>query len=263
MELAAGGTLVLDEVTALPPEIQTKIARALQERRFYRVGHGGGSVGSEALPLEARIIGTTCRFLNAPNELGGMRPELYDRLVNLHINLPPLRERVQDIPAFAALFMREEAGRAAVPLRGFSSEALKTLQNRAWPGNLRQLRNVIEWIGIAYPDLPAEAPYGVKHLPPDIPPSHREGEAGALQETRGGSLNADIFADMPLREAREAFERTYLLAQLERFGGNVSQTAKFVGMERSALHRKLKMLEESAPVLEEQEGDVPSLQHHG
>lgn len=258
-ELAAGGTLVLDEVSALPADIQAKVARILQERRFHR-GNQGGADG-EILPLEARIVGTTCA-LSADTSVtghGGIRPDLHDRLTGLHIHMPPLREREQDIAEFVALFMRLEAGRSAVPLRSFSAGALKNLQNRAWPGNLRQLHNVIEWIGIVHRDLPADVPCGVEHLPSDPRFSHRGGEADDLLETGSAGLSADIFADMPLREAREAFERTYLLAQLERFGGNVSQTAKFVGMERSALHRKLKALEESALVLEEREEGRPSL----
>ncbi|WP_291296995.1 sigma-54 dependent transcriptional regulator [Elioraea sp.] len=226
LEHAHGGTLLLDEVADMPLETQGKIVRVLQDQAFERVG------GATRVKVDVRVIATTNRDLAAEIQAGRFREDLYYRLNVVPLRIPALRERREDIPALARHFLARSAEASGLALRDLSEDALAVLQAYDWPGNVRQLRNLMDWLLIMAPGEPRE-PLRAEHLPPDI------GAAAptVLRWERGGEIMS-----LPLREARELFERQYLLAQLNRFAGNISRTASFVGMERSALHRKLKTL---------------------
>jgi two-component system nitrogen regulation response regulator NtrX len=225
-EQAHGGTLFLDEVADMPLETQGKIVRVLQEQTFERVG-GAGKV-----EVDVRVIASSNRDLAAEIAGGRFREDLFYRLSVVPIRVPPLRERRDDIPALARYFMQRSAQAAGLAPREFGEDSLAALQAYEWPGNVRQLRNVVDWLLIMAPGDPRE-PIRADMLPAEI---------GAIAPAvvrwdKGGEIMS-----LPLRDAREVFEREYLLAQVTRFGGNISRTAAFVGMERSALHRKLKSL---------------------
>jgi two-component system nitrogen regulation response regulator NtrX len=226
LEYAHGGTLLLDEVADMPLETQGKIVRVLQDQAFERVG------GATRVKVDVRVIATTNRDLAAEIQAGRFREDLYYRLNVVPLRIPALRERREDIPALARHFLARSAEASGLPLRDLSDDALAVLQSYDWPGNVRQLRNLMDWLLIMAPGE-AREPIRADHLPPDI------GAAAptVLRWDRSGEIMS-----LPLREARELFERQYLLAQLNRFSGNISRTATFVGMERSALHRKLKTL---------------------
>jgi len=226
LEHAHGGTLLLDEVADMPLETQGKIVRVLQDQAFERIG------GATRVKVDVRVIATTNRDLAAEIAAGRFREDLYYRLNVVPLRVPALRERREDIPALARHFLARSAESSGLPLRDLSEDALAVLQSYDWPGNVRQLRNLMDWLMIMAPGEPRE-PIRAEHLPPDI------GAAAptVLRWDKSGEIMA-----LPLREARELFERQYLLAQLNRFSGNISRTASFVGMERSALHRKLKTL---------------------
>lgn len=226
LEKAHGGTLLLDEVADMPPETQGKIVRVLQEQTFQRVG------GQRSVEVDVRVIAATNRDLDSLMAEGSFREDLYYRLNVVPIRVPALRERAEDVPTLIEAFMAKAAASSGVPLRVLSAEAMAALQGYDWPGNVRQLRNVVDWILIMAPGGPGAA-VGADMLPPDI-----IGPAAGLAP---GEAASEVMA-MPLREAREVFERQYLAAQVSRFGGNISRTASFVGMERSALHRKLRSL---------------------
>jgi two-component system, NtrC family, nitrogen regulation response regulator NtrX len=224
-EQAHGGTLFLDEVADMPLETQGKIVRAVQDQTFERVG--GGRV-----EVDVRVIASTNRDLAFEIAAGRFREDLYYRLAVVPIRVPSLRERCEDIPLLARHFMIRAAEAARLTPREFGEDAMAALQAYEWPGNVRQLRNVIDWLLIMAPGESREA------LRADMLPA----EIGSIAPTvvkwdKGGEIMT-----LPLRDAREVFEREYLLAQVTRFGGNISRTAAFVGMERSALHRKLKSL---------------------
>ncbi len=225
-EQAHGGTLLLDEVADMPLETQGKIVRALQEQVFERVG------GGQRVEVDVRVIATSNRDLQAEIDQGRFRQDLFYRLSVVPIRVPSLTERREDIPHLARHFMQRSAEGSGLPVREFGEDAMAALQAYDWPGNVRQLRNVVDWLLImAQGDV--KEPIRADTLPPEI---------GAITPTvlkwdKGGEIMG-----LPLREAREVFEREYLLAQVTRFGGNISRTASFVGMERSALHRKLKSL---------------------
>ncbi|MGQ9366103.1 nitrogen assimilation response regulator NtrX [Azospirillum sp. A39] len=225
-EQAHTGTLLLDEVADMPLETQGKIVRALQEQTFERVG------GGHRVEVDVRVIATSNRDLQAEIEQGRFRQDLFYRLAVVPIRVPSLAERREDIPLLARHFMQRSAEAAGLPAREFGEDAMAALQAYDWPGNVRQLRNVVDWLLIMAQGDPKE-PIRADMLPPEI---------GAITPTvlkwdKGGEIMG-----LPLRDAREVFEREYLLAQVTRFGGNISRTAAFVGMERSALHRKLKSL---------------------
>jgi two-component system, NtrC family, nitrogen regulation response regulator NtrX len=225
-EQAHGGTLFLDEVADMPLETQGKIVRVLQEQTFERVG------GSGKVEVDVRVIASSNRDLAAEIAGGRFREDLFYRLSVVPIRVPPLRERREDIPALARYFMIRSAEAARLSPREFGEDALAALQAYEWPGNVRQLRNIVDWLLIMAPGDPRE-PIRADMLPAEI---------GAIAPAvvrwdKGGEIMS-----LPLRDAREVFEREYLLAQVTRFGGNISRTAAFVGMERSALHRKLKSL---------------------
>jgi len=226
LERADGGTLFLDEVADMPLETQGRILRVLQDPRFVRPG------GNNRVEVDVRVIASSSRDLPALMQAGKFREELYYRLCVVPIAVPSLAERRTDIPLLAKTFMERAARHAGLPPRIIGEDAMAVLQAADWPGNVRQLRNVVEWMLIMSPG-DAKTPIGIDGLPPDQTNSAAEG----MDPTANGELIA-----MPLREAREQFERAYLQAQLDRFGGNISRTATFVGMERSALHRKLKTL---------------------
>ncbi len=226
LERAHGGTLLLDEVSDMPLETQGKIVRALQDQSFERLG------GSARVKVDVRVLAITNKDLQAEIAAGRFREDLYYRLAVVPLKVPALRERREDVPALARLFLARSAENSGMPGRELSADALAALQSYDWPGNVRQLRNLMDWLLIMAPGS-AQDMIRAEMLPPEIGAS-----APAL-------FNADPSADimgLPLREARDMFETQYLQAQLLRFGGNISRTANFVGMERSALHRKLKQL---------------------
>jgi two-component system nitrogen regulation response regulator NtrX len=226
LERANGGTLLLDEVADMPLETQGRILRLLQEQRFTRLG------GDQRVEVDLRVIASTSRDIKAEMAAGRFREDLYYRLNVVPLRMPALGERRTDIPILARHFMERMAKSAGLVPRPIGDDAMAVLQTAEWPGDVRQLRNTIEWMLIMAPGE-AQTPIGADGLPPDLTNS----AAGAMDPTSNAEL-----VSMPLREAREHFERAYLHAQLQRFGGNISRTATFVGMERSALHRKLKTL---------------------
>lgn len=225
-ERAHGGTLLLDEVADMPMETQGKIVRVLQDQMFERVG------GVARVKVDVRVLATSTQDLQLAIEAGQFRQDLYYRLAVVPIKVPPLIERREDIPVLARHFMARATDTAGLPSRELGEDALAALQAYTWPGNVRQLRNIIDWLLIM---TPAEHRGAIRAdmLPPEIGAI----TPAVLQWEKGGEIMG-----LPLREARELFEREYLLAQVTRFGGNISRTAGFVGMERSALHRKLKSL---------------------
>ena len=226
LERAHGGTLLLDEVSDMPLETQGKIVRALQDQTFERIG------GSSRVKVDVRVLSTTNRDLQAEIAAGRFREDLFYRLAVVPLRVPALRERREDIPVLAQGFLARSAELSGMPGRLLSTDALTTLQAYDWPGNVRQLRNLMDWLLIMAPGGPAD-PIRAEMLPPDV--------SSAAPALFNSDPSADIMA-LPLREARDLFETQYLQAQLLRFGGNISRTAGFVGMERSALHRKLKQL---------------------
>lgn len=227
LEQAQGGTLLLDEVGNMPLEAQGRLVRVLQENKFARAG------GAESITCDVRILAASTRNLKDAIANGDFREDLYYRLNVVPIHIPPLKARREDIPALADHFIRLYSTQSGQKPREMEQGALIALQDYDWPGNVRQLRNVIEWVMIMGGG--EQAAIAKKDLPPEI-----TGEAPA-GESRAASIQD--YMTYPLREAREAFERDYLERQLARFGGNISKTAAFVSMERSALHRKLKSLD--------------------
>src|SRR5690242_16570307 len=225
-ERAHGGTLFLDEVADMPLETQGKIVRALQEQTFERVG------GSRRVEVDVRVLASSNRELPSEIAAGRFREDLFYRLNVVPIRVPPLRERREDIPLLARHFMQRGAAAARIQPREFGEDSLAALQAYTWPGNVRQLRNVIDWLLIMAPGDTAE-PVRADMLPNEIT---------AIAPTVVKWDKGSEIMTLPLRDAREVFEREYLVAQVTRFGGNISRTAAFVGMERSALHRKLKSL---------------------
>jgi two-component system nitrogen regulation response regulator NtrX len=226
LERAHGGTLLLDEVSDMPLETQGKIVRALQDSTFERLG------GSARVKVDVRVLSATNKDLHAEIAAGRFREDLYYRLAVVPLKVPALKDRREDVPLLAELFLARSAESSGMPARELSADAIAALQAYDWPGNVRQLRNLMDWLLIMAPGGPAD-PIRADMLPPEIGSG-----APAL-------LTIDPTADimgLPLREARDLFETQYLQAQLMRFGGNISRTAQFVGMERSALHRKLKQL---------------------
>lgn len=225
-EQADGGTLLLDEVGDMPLETQGKIVRVLQEQTFERVG------GTARVEVDVRVIATTTRDLQEAITEGEFREDLYYRLNVVPLRIPALKERREDIPGLAMHFMERAARSAGSVARRLGDDALAALQAYDWPGNVRQLRNVMDWLLIMAPGDSREV------IRADMLPAEIGAQAPEVLRLEKSS---EIMA-LPLRDAREMFEREYLLAQITRFNGNISRTAEFVGMERSALHRKLKAL---------------------
>jgi two-component system nitrogen regulation response regulator NtrX len=226
LEEAHGGTLFIDEIADMPRETQNKILRVLVEQTFQRVG------GSTKVTVDVRIVSSTSRNIEVDIASGKFREDLYHRLSVVPIRVPPLAERRDDIPELVDYFMNHISHTTGLPKRRIGADALAVLQSHDWPGNVRQLRNNVERLMIlAGGDADAEITANM--LPPDV---------GSMIPTMPNGDGGEQLMRLALREAREVFEREYLLAQISRFGGNISRTAEFVGMERSALHRKLKAL---------------------
>ena len=226
LEEAHGGSLFIDEITDMPRETQSKILRVLVDQTFPRVG------GVTKVAVDVRIISSTSRNIEAEIGAGRFREDLYHRLSVVPIRVPSLAERREDIPPLVDYFMEQISHATGLPQRKIGADALAVLQSHNWPGNVRQLRNNVERLMIlAGGD--AGAVITANMLPQDV---------GAMVPTMPNGNGGERLMGVALREARELFEREYLLAQINRFGGNISRTAEFVGMERSALHRKLKAL---------------------
>jgi len=226
LEEAHGGTLFVDDIADLPPETQNKILRVLVDQTFQRVG------GASKVAVDVRIMSSTARNLEALIAEGKFREDLYHRLSVVPIRVPPLAERREDIPALVDYFMDQISQATGLPKRRIGEDAMAVLQSHNWPGNVRQLRNNIERLMILAGGDP-DAVMDAGMLPPDV---------GSMVPTMPNGNGGEHLMGLALREAREVFEREYLVAQISRFGGNISRTAEFVGMERSALHRKLKAL---------------------
>lgn len=226
LEEAHRGVLYLDEIGDMPRETQNKVLRVLVDQQFERVG------GTKRVKVDVRILSSTSRNLEALVSDGRFREDLYHRLAVVPINVPRLAERREDIPYLVDHFMKRISEQAGIKARRIGDDALAVLQAHDWPGNVRQLRNNVERLMILVRGDDVEAPITAELLPSEI---------GADMPKTPSSSDQHIMS-LPLREAREQFEKEYLAAQINRFGGNISKTAEFVGMERSALHRKLKSL---------------------
>src|SRR5256884_255340 len=226
LEESHGGTLFVDEIADMPRETQNKILRVLVEQTFQRVS------GTQKVQVDVRIISSTGRNIEAEIAAGKFREDLYHRLSVVPIRVPPLAERREDIPSLIEYFMHQISQATGLPKRLIGEDAMAVLQSHDWPGNVRQLRNNVERLMILAGGDP-EAVINADMLPQDV---------GSMVPSMPGGDGGEHLMGLPLREAREVFEREYLVAQISRFGGNISRTAEFVGMERSALHRKLKAL---------------------
>jgi len=226
LEEAHGGTLFLDEIADMPMETQGKILRVLVEQNFQRVG------GVTRVHVDVRIISSASRDLLSAITEKTFREDLYHRLAVVPIHVPNLAERREDIPDLIEYFIDQLAQTTGMPRRPVGGDALAVLQSHDWPGNVRQLRNNVERMMILAAGDPGST-ISADMLPPEI---------GSMVPATPNGAGGEKLMSLPLRDAREVFEREYLLAQINRFSGNISRTAEFVGMERSALHRKLKSL---------------------
>jgi two-component system nitrogen regulation response regulator NtrX len=227
LEQAHGGTLFLDEIADMPIATQARILRVLTDQSFSRIG------GTRIVKVDVRVVSATSRDLTHEIAEGRFREDLYYRLNVVPVILPPLSERREDIPALVIHFMAHYAADRRVPTPEIAPDAMVALQSYDWPGNVRQLRNVVERTIILAPGD------RIGRIDLDLLPAEVLGDQGDLG---GGGANSGAIMGAPLREARETFEREYLRVQIRRFSGNISRTASFIGMERSALHRKLKLL---------------------
>ncbi|MCR5859777.1 sigma-54 dependent transcriptional regulator [Mesorhizobium sp. J428] len=226
LEEAHRGILYLDEVADMPRETQNKILRVLVDQQFERVG------GTKRVKVDVRIISSTAHNLEAMIADGRFREDLYHRLAVVPVPVPGLSERREDIPLLVHHFMEIVGAQAGIKPRRMGDDAMAVLQAHNWPGNVRQLRNNVERLMILARGDDVDAPITADLLPAEI---------GDVMPRAPNQSDQHIMA-LPLREARELFEKEYLIAQINRFGGNISRTAEFIGMERSALHRKLKSL---------------------
>jgi two-component system nitrogen regulation response regulator NtrX len=226
LEHAHGGTLFLDEIADMPMTTQAKILRVLTDQSYTRVG------GQRPIKVDVRVLSATSRNLQEEIDAGRFREDLFYRLNVVPVKLPPLRERREDIPELVSHFLARFAAERRMSAPRISEEAMAALQAHDWPGNVRQLRNIIERTLILAPGDRVSC-IEVDLLPPEVLDN---------QSAMSGASTAMAIMGSPLREARESFEREYLKIQIRRFSGNISRTASFIGMERSALHRKLKAL---------------------
>ena len=226
LEEAHGGTLFIDEIADMPRETQNRVLRVLVDQTFQRVG------GSNKISVDVRIISSTGRNIEAEITAGRFRDDLYHRMSVVPIRVPPLAERREDIADLVLYFMEQISHTSGLPKRIIGEDALAVLQSHDWPGNVRQLRNNVERLMILASGDP-DSVITASMLPQDV---------GSMVPSMPNGNGGEHLMGLPLREAREVFEREYLVAQISRFGGNISRTAEFVGMERSALHRKLKAL---------------------
>jgi len=226
LEEAHRGILYLDEIGDMPRETQNRILRVLVDQQFERVG------GTTRVKVDVRIISSSSHNLETLIAQGRFREDLYHRLAVVPVIVPGLSERREDIPFLVDHFMRQVAMQAGIKPRRIGEDAMAVLQAHNWPGNIRQLRNNVERLMILARGDDVDAPITADLLPAEI---------GDVMPRTPNQSDQHIMA-LPLREARELFEKEYLIAQINRFGGNISRTAEFIGMERSALHRKLKSL---------------------
>ncbi len=223
-ERAHGGTLYIDDVADMPRESQSRVLRVLVEQRFRRLG------GDQDVQVDVRVVSSTSRDLNEEIAAGRLREDLFHRLNVVPLRVPGLSERREDIPGLIEYYIERLSAASGLPKRRLADDAYATLQVQSWPGNVRQLRNVVERILILAAGDP-DQPISADMLPPE-----------ASASPPAGGMGTERIIALPLREARELFEKEYLDAQIMRFGGNISRTAAFIGMERSALHRKMKSL---------------------
>ncbi|HWU81043.1 MAG TPA: sigma-54 dependent transcriptional regulator, partial [Caulobacter sp.] len=235
-ERAHGGTLYLDEVADMPRETQGRILRVLVEQRFRRVG------GDNDVQVDVRVISSSSRDLRDEIAAGRFREDLFHRLNVVPVRVPGLAERREDIPELINFFVDRISEATGLQRRKLGEDALATLQVQTWPGNVRQLRNNVERMLILASGEPGDL------ITAEMLSGNDQPSAG-----NAGAIGAERIIALPLREARELFEREYLNAQILRFGGNISRTANFIGMERSALHRKLKSLGVAGARAEEEE----------
>lgn len=226
LEEAHGGSLYIDEIGDMPRETQNRILRVLVDQNFQRVG------GATRVHVDVRIISSSSRDLASLIADGHFREDLYHRLGVVPIRVPPLSERREDVPELIEFFMEQISVASGLPRRRIGSDAMAVLQSHEWPGNVRELRNNVERLMILTKGDPT-AEVTVEMLPAEV---------GAMVPTTPSGAGGERLMSLPLRDAREIFEREYLIAQIARFSGNISRTAEFIGMERSALHRKLKSL---------------------
>ncbi len=226
LEQAHGGTLFLDEIADMPVATQARILRVLTDQSFSRVG------GTRTVKVDVRVVSATARDLMAEIAAGRFREDLYYRLNVVPVAIPLLTERREDIPVLVEHFVAHYASERRVPTPEVAPDAMVALQSYEWPGNVRQLRNVVERTVILAPG-DRIGRIDLDLLPPEV--------LGRPADDAGG-MRASVIMGAPLKEARESFEREYLRVQIRRFSGNISRTASFIGMERSALHRKLKLL---------------------
>jgi two-component system nitrogen regulation response regulator NtrX len=240
LELANQGTLFIDEVADLPMATQNKILRFLQDHTIERPG------SNKIVKLDVRVIAASSRDLQEEVKAGRFRQDLFYRLNVVPIKVPSLAERKEDIPLLCNYFLKYLEEVAGLPHRTLGEDTIAAMQAYNWPGNVRQLRNIMEWL-LIMTQGPYHEPIRAEMLPPEI----LSGGAKIIRP----ETNSDVMS-MPLREAREIFERQYLAAQMNRFNGNISRTSAFVGMERSALHRKLKSLNINAANINSQEEET-------
>jgi len=226
LEEADGGTLFIDEIADMPRETQNRILRVLTDQTFQRVN------GSVKVQVDVRIISSTARDIEQEIADGRFREDLFHRLSVVPIRVPPLAERREDIPELVQYFLDQISVTTGLARRTIGDDALAVLQSHDWPGNIRQLRNNVERL-LILAGGDAQSAITANLLPPDV---------GSLVPSMPHGNGGEQLMSLPLRDAREVFEREYLVAQINRFSGNISRTAEFVGMERSALHRKLKAL---------------------
>ena len=220
-EVADGGTLFLDEVGESPPSVQAKLLRAIQEKEIVRVG------GTDPIKVDVRILAATNRDLEAEVKAGRFREDLFYRLSAFPLHLAPLRERIEDVPLLIDTFLARDGG-----LKELGVESALLLERYSWPGNVRQLENVIARAAV----LAGDGPIELEHLPPELTAASASAASDGLAPDDTG------FLDLPLRAARERFERKYLERLLRRCGGNVSETARRAGMGRASLHEKINKL---------------------
>jgi two-component system nitrogen regulation response regulator NtrX len=226
LEEAHGGTLYIDEIAEMPRETQSRVLRVLVDQNFQRLG------GTTRVHVDVRVVSSSSRDLAAEIAAGRFREDLFHRLGVVPIRVPSLSERREDVPELIAFFMEQISAATGLPKRRIAEDAMAVLQSHDWPGNVRQLRNNVERLMILTTGDP-DAEVTAEMLPSEV---------GALVPSTPNGAGGERLMSMPLREAREIFEREYLIAQIARFSGNISRTAEFIGMERSALHRKLKSL---------------------
>lgn len=226
-EQAHGGTLFIDHVADMPLETQAKILRVLVDQNFERIG------GNTRVRVDVRVVSATNRDLTDLIGKGKFREDLYHRLAVVPVNVPALIERRDDIPSLIRHSVIRLAAANGLPARSIGDDAIAAMQAYDWPGNVRQLRNFVERM-LILSSGDGDGPIGADKLPVEL--------TGTQGRGRLNNENGDEIMGKSLRQAREIFEREYLMAQIKRFGGNISRTANFIGMERSALHRKLKSL---------------------